>query len=131
MPVARITKEDLTSKLDAANEGTRPVLVDVRLRYPFEHSSLQLPGAIRLAPDAPTTTGLPKDRDLVLYCSDPDEVTSVRVAAGLASQGYTVQVLKGGLPDWVAANLPTETKDAVRPIPPPAAAAKEPAAAKG
>ncbi len=130
MPVVRITKEDLKQQLDAADEAARPVAVDVRLRYPFEHSTLKLPGAIRLAPHAPEPAALPRDRMLVLYDSDPDEITAVRMAADLLRQGFRVQVLKGGLPDWLAANLPTETKEAVRPAPPPAAPAKEPAAAK-
>jgi 3-mercaptopyruvate sulfurtransferase SseA len=104
--------------------------VDVRLRYPFEHSTLKLPGALRLAPHGADRATLPRDRDLVLYDSDPDEITSVRMAADLLGQGFRVQVLKGGLPDWLAANLPTETKDAVRPAPLPPAAVKEAPAAK-
>lgn len=130
MPVVRISKEDLQQKLDATDEAARPVLVDVRLRYPFEHSTLKLPGALRLAPHAADASTLPKGRDLVLYDSDPDDITSVRMAADLLGQGFRVQVLKGGLPDWLSANLPTETKDAVRPAPPPPAPVKEPAAPK-
>lgn len=130
MPVARITKEDLQLTLEAADEAARPVVVDVRLRYPFEHSTLKLPGALRLAPNEPVPGTLPRGRDLVLYDSDPGDVTSVRVAADLLHRGFRVQVLQGGLPEWLAANLPTETKDAVRPAPPPAPAAKETAAAK-
>ncbi|MEW5981589.1 MAG: rhodanese-like domain-containing protein [Acidobacteriota bacterium] len=131
MPVTRMTKETLKQELDAADDAARPVLVDVRLRYPFEHSTVKLPGAIRLAPHEPGSASLPRDRELVLYDSDPNEVTSVQMAADLLARGYRVRVLKGGLPDWLSANLPTETKDAVRPAPPPAAAAKEPAVAKG
>lgn len=119
MAVSRISKEDLKAKLDG-EAGSRPVVVDARLRYPFVHSSMQLPGAVRVAPDQVSTTGLPKDRDVVVYDSDPDEITAVRVAAGLSQAGYRVQVLKGGLPEWVAANLPVDAKEAVRtPAPPP------------
>ncbi|MEK6631244.1 MAG: rhodanese-like domain-containing protein [Acidobacteriota bacterium] len=124
MAVLRITKEDLKQKLDATDEALRPVLVDVRLRYPFEHSTLKLPGAIRWAPGEPQPPTLPRDRELALYDSDPDEITSVTVAAGLARSGYRVCVLKGGLPEWAAANFPTDTKDAVRSVPPPAPAPK-------
>ena len=56
----------------------------------------------------------------MVYDSDPDEITGVEVAADLAAAGFRVHVLKGGLPEWVAANLPTDTKDAVRALPPPA-----------
>jgi rhodanese-related sulfurtransferase len=126
MAVSRITKEDLKQRLDG-NESGRPALADVRLKYAWDHSTLKLPDAIRLDPKSPGEQALPKDRDLVLYDSDPNEITSVRVAAGLASSGYRVHVLKGGLPEWISANLPTETKEAVRAVPPPAPA---PAAAQ-
>jgi rhodanese-related sulfurtransferase len=134
MAVSRISKEDLKLRLDG-DEAGRPVLADVRRKYAWDHSTLKLPGAIRLDPKAPSTAGLAKDGDLVVYCSDPDEITSVEVAAGLASAGFRVAVLKGGLPEWVAANLPAETKDAVRALPPPAppappAAAGQPDAPK-
>ena len=128
MAVPRITKEDLKLKLDG-DEATRPVLVDARLKYPFEHSTLKLPGAVRFAPHEAALPVLPKNRDLVVYDSDPDEITGVRAAADLIKAGHRVSVLMGGLPEWAAANLPTETKDAVRPAPPPdkpAAAAPAP-----
>jgi len=126
MAVSRITKEDLKQRLDG-DEAGRPVLADVRRKYAWDHSTLKLPGAVRLNPKAPSTAGVAKERDLVLYDSDPDDITSVEVASVLTASGYEVHVLKGGLPEWVAANLPTETKDAVRAAPPPA----PPAAAGG
>jgi 3-mercaptopyruvate sulfurtransferase SseA len=127
MAVSRITKEDLTLQLEG-DEAGRPALADVRRKYAWDHSTLKLPGAMRLDPKAPSTTGLAKDRDLVVYDSDPDEITGVEVAAALAAAGIRVHVLKGGLPEWVAASLPTETKDAVRAVPPPAPPAPAPAA---
>jgi len=134
MAVARITKEDLKLRLDG-DEAGRPALADVRRKYAWDHSTLKLPAAVRLDPKAPSPEGLAKGRDLVVYDSDPDEITGTIVAAELAKQGFRVQVLKGGLPEWVAANLPTETKDAVRAAPPPAPApvapvAGQPAASK-
>ena len=121
MAVSRITKEDLKQRLDG-DEAGRPALADVRRKYAWDHSTLKLPGAVRLEPKVPSKANLAKDRDLVLYDSDPDEITSVTVAAELAASGFRVHVLKGGLPEWVAANLPTETKDAVRAVPPAAPA---------
>jgi rhodanese-related sulfurtransferase len=134
MAVSRITKEDLKLRLEG-DEAGRPALADARRKYAWDHSTLKLPGAVRLDPRAPSTAGLAKDRDLVIYDSDPGEITGVEVAAGLAAAGFRVHVLNGGLPEWVAANLPTETKDAVRAIPPPAppvpvAPAGQPADAK-
>ena len=123
MAVSRISKEDLKAKLDG-DEASRPVLADVRLKYAWDHSTLKLPAALRIDPKHPQLSSIPKDRDVVLYDSDPNEITSVRVGADLVHAGYRISVLKGGLAGWVAANLPTETKDAVRAaVPEPAAAA--------
>ena len=47
------------------------------------------------------------------------------VAAELIRQGYRAVALKGGIADWLAANLPTETKEAPKQAPP------EPGALKG
>ena len=71
MPVPRITKETLQERLEATDE-TSPVLVDVRLKYPYEHSTVMLPDAIRLEPPDFPISELPKDRDIVclLYTSD-------------------------------------------------------------
>ena len=121
MPITRISKEDLKQLLDGA---TPPVLVDARLKYPYEHSTVRLPGAIRVTADAPRPS-LPKDRDVVVYDSDPNELASTRVAGELIGQGYRAVALKGGIVEWLAANLPTETKDAPKQAPP------EPGALKG
>ena len=121
MAVPRITKEELTQRLES---GGAPVLVDARLKYPFEHSTLRLPGALRYQVDAPPPS-LPRDRDIVVYDSDPNELASTHVAAELIRQGYRATALKGGIGEWIAANLPTETKEA------PRQAAPEPGALKG
>jgi rhodanese-related sulfurtransferase len=47
------------------------------------------------------------------------------VAAVLIRDGYRAVALKGGIADWLAANLPTEIKDAPKQAPP------EPGALKG
>jgi len=73
------------------------------------------------APAAP----LPRDRQIVVYDSDPNELASSEAAAALMRQGYQAAALKGGIVDWLSANLPTETKDAPKQAPP------EPGALKG
>ena len=121
MPVPRITKEDLKQQIDS---GAAPVLVDGRLKYPYEHSTVRLPGAVRYGPDGPAQP-LPRDRAIVVYDSDPNELASSHIAAELMRQGYRAAALKGGITEWLAANLPTETKDA------PKQATPEPGALKG
>jgi rhodanese-related sulfurtransferase len=129
MAVSRISKEDLKLALDG-DEAARPVVADVRLKYAWDHSTLTLPGAIRIDPKNLAATALTKGRDVIVYDSDPDDITAVSVAVQLIQAGFAVRVLKGGLPDWVAANLPADTKDAVRaPAPPPAAPVPAAAAA--
>ena len=121
MPVPRITKEDLKVRLES---GEPPVVVDARLKYPYEHSTVKLPGAVRYLAGGPAPS-LPRDRDVVVYDSDPNELASTNVAAELIRQGYHVTALKGGINEWLAASLPTETKEAPRQAPP------EPGALKG
>ena len=121
VPVPRITKEDLKLRLDS---GAPPVLVDARLKYPYEHSTVKLPGALRIGHGA-AAPAIPRERDVVVYDSDPNELASSEVAAQLIRQGYKAVALKGGISDWLAASLPTETKDA------PKQATPEPGALKG
>ena len=122
MPVSRITKEDLKARLENPDTATHPVVVDVRLKYPYEHSTIRIAGAIRMAPDAVNVSKLPRDRDIVVYDSDPDEVTGSAVATGLLKQGFRVSVLKGGIAEWAGATLPVDAKGAPKPAPPPAKA---------
>jgi rhodanese-related sulfurtransferase len=117
--VPRITKEELKERLESA---TPPVIVDARLKYPYEHSTVKLPGSVRLGQGHPAFA---REREVVVYDSDPNEIASSDVAAQLIRQGYKAAALKGGIVDWLAASLPTETKDA------PKQATPEPGALKG
>jgi rhodanese-related sulfurtransferase len=123
MPVPRVTKEVLKQRLDGDAAG-RPVLVDVRLKYPYEHSSATLPGAIRMLPHALEPSALPKDRDIVLYDSDPDELVSSRAAAELIRLGYRAAALQGGIAEWMTAKLPTDSKPAPQALTPAPGALK-------
>ena len=125
MPVPRISREDLKTRLDNADPQARPLLLDVRLKYPYEHSTMKLPGSTRMSPDAVDPSKLPAGREIVTYDSDPEELVSARVAATLIKAGFRASALKGGIVDWLAANFPTETKSA------PKAAAPEPGSLKG
>jgi rhodanese-related sulfurtransferase len=118
MAVPRISKDDLKLRLEGAADDV-PAILDVRLKYPYEHSTMTLPGAIRMAPGAIDPASLPRDRDIVVYDSDPGDIVSERVAALLIGQGFRAFVLQGGIADWATAKLPTDSK----PAPQPAAAA--------
>ena len=122
MPIPRITKEQLKERLE---RGDALTILDVRLKYPYEHSTVKLPGALRVGPGEAGTASIPRDKEIVAYDSDPDELVGTRVAAELIRKGYRVSVLKGGVPEWVGANYPIETKEAPRSAPP------EPGSLKG
>jgi len=121
VPVPRITKEDLKTRLDS---GTPPAVVDARLKYPYEHSTVKLPGALRFTGTGPLPD-VPKDREVVVYDSDPNELASSSVAAQFIRQGYKAHALKGGIVEWLEGKLPTEAKEA------PKQATPEPGALKG
>lgn len=119
--VPRISREELQQRLASA---TPPVLVDARLKYPYEHSTLKLPGAIRVLGDAPLPP-VPAGADVVVYDSDPHELASSRLAARFIRSGIRAAALKGGIVEWLAGGGAIETKDA------PKQAVPEPGALKG
>ena len=109
--VPRISREELKRRLD--DRGGAPLLlIDVRLKYPYEHSTITLPGAMRIAPGSLADANLPLDRELILYDSDPDEIVAERAAAALNARGYRAWALQGGIGAWAAAKLPTDRKPA-------------------
>ena len=123
MSVPRITKEDLKARLDG-DPASLPVILDARLKYPYEHSTLTLPGAVRVNPDDLDASGLSIDRDVVAYDSDLEELVSARVAAALIRAGYRASALQGGLAEWVTAGFPTDAKAAPMQAPPKAGGLK-------
>jgi rhodanese-related sulfurtransferase len=117
VPVPRITAADLQTALAAAVEAERPIVLDARLKYPYEHSTVMITGALRYTGGAAT---LPADRRIVVYDSDPDELASAAVAATLIRQGYRAAALAGGIAAWLAASGAVTVKTAPRPAAPAA-----------
>lgn len=117
MAAPRITGAELKQRLDEAPDS-RPVIIDVRLKYPYEHSTVTLPGAVRMGPGWVDRSELPRHRDIVLYDSDPEELVSAAVANELVAEGFRAVVLAGGIAEWLAAKYPTDAKDAPQSAPP-------------
>jgi rhodanese-related sulfurtransferase len=113
--VPRISNQELKQRLDT---HAAPLLLDVRLKYPYEHSTITLPGAVRMPPGALDLSRLPKDREIVVYDSDPEELVASSVAQVLIREGYTACGLAGGVAAWMTAKLPTDTKTAPQPAVP-------------
>ena len=104
-----ITRDELWQLLDERAELT---LVDA---LPDSYYAQQhLPGAVNLVESdvaALAATVLP-DRDglVVTYCSNEACSNSKVVARRLEALGYSdVRTYPGGIQDWVAAGLPTES----------------------
>jgi rhodanese-related sulfurtransferase len=110
MIVPRITSAELKRRMDDA--ATAPLVVDVRLKYPYEHSTITLPDALRTGPGTVDRSVLAAARDIVLYDSDPAEIVAEQAAVDLIASGYRVSVLEGGIAQWAASRFPTRTKPA-------------------
>ena len=143
MSVPRISKEDLKARLEG-DPGHLPVILDARLKYPYEHSTITLPGAVRVkragdvghvghdgrgdgggrGNDEIDVSGLSTDRDIVAYDSDPEELVSAPVVATLIRKGYSARALQGGIGEWITAKFPTDAKDAPKQAPPKAGGLK-------
>jgi len=120
--VARITVDELKSKLDGGQSVT---VVDLRHSLDLESDPVTIPGALLLSSAELTksTSRLPHDREIVLYCTCPNEATSAKVALLLRSQGITrIRPLQGGLQAWRDRGYPTQTQ--MIPDPPAAEAAQ-------
>jgi rhodanese-related sulfurtransferase len=120
MAVPRISSDELKRRMDDA--ATAPLIVDVRLKYPYEHSTVILPGALRSGPGTIDVALLSRDRDIVLYDSDPHEFVAELAAAELIAAGYRACALQGGIGAWMAAKLPIDRKAAPQLIATPAKA---------
>jgi len=102
--VARITPEELRQKLEA---GEEVVVVDVRSALESDVDSV--PGALRIPlEDLETRHGdIPRDRDIILFCSCPNEASSARAALLLRKRGVVrVHPLQGGVDAWRALHWP-------------------------
>ena len=89
---------------DAERQGLQPPFI-VDLRHPLDVLSdpLVLPHALRIGPDELRQRHaiIPRDRDVVLYCTCPSEETSAKVALELRRLGVRrVRPLRGGLQGW-------------------------------
>jgi membrane protein DedA with SNARE-associated domain/rhodanese-related sulfurtransferase len=108
MRLARISPEELYSKVNA---GEEPVIVDLRHPLDFLAAPRTLPGALRMAPTevAKRLSELSTEREIVVYCTCPNEETAVKVARQLKELGLErVRPLAGGLAGWEKLGFPVD-----------------------
>ncbi len=103
---AKIEPEELKEMMDAGRE-----MFIVDLRHPLDYlpDPRVLPGALRLSPESISTHSeqIPRDRDVVLYCTCPSDATSGKVALRLRKLGiFRVRPLRGGFDEWKKLGYP-------------------------
>jgi membrane protein DedA with SNARE-associated domain/rhodanese-related sulfurtransferase len=112
---ARLEPEDLKRQLDA---GELVYIVD--LRHPLEllPDPFTLPGALHFSPDSLAARHLeiPRDRDVVLFCTCPSEATAAKTAMTLIKLGIErVRPLRGGYDEWKRLGFPLDAVQLTRP----------------
>lgn len=106
--MARITADELNRTMV---DGAAPVVVDVRSKPGRALDARIIPGALLADPESvgQVLRGVPPERELVIYCSCPNEVSSATAAKLLMAAGYRhVRPLQGGLDAWAAAGYPVD-----------------------
>lgn len=121
LDMARISVEELRQQIEA---GAAPVIVDVRSPTAQTLELRRIPGALHVPVQdaARHLQKLPRDREIILYCTCPNEASAAKVARLLLDSGFErVRPLKGGLDAWIEAGYSVEA------LPAPAGADPSPA----
>lgn len=108
---AKIEPEELKAMLD---KGDDVYIIDLRHPLDYLPDPRRLPGAVLFKPDTLVAEGdrIPRDRDIVLYCTCPSDATSARTALRLRSLGvYRVRPLHGGYDAWKKLGYPLEAME--------------------
>jgi membrane protein DedA with SNARE-associated domain/rhodanese-related sulfurtransferase len=108
LAAARLEPEELKRQLDAGE----PVFI-VDLRHPLEilPDPFTLPGALHFSPEALSMrhSEIPRDRDIVLFCTCPSEATAAKTAMTLHKLGIErVRPLRGGFDEWRRLGFPLD-----------------------
>ena len=112
---ARLEPEDLKRQLDA---GEPVYIVDLRHPLEFLPDPFTLPGALHFSPDSLTERHheIPRDRDIVLFCTCPSEATAAKTAMTLMKLGIErVRPLRGGYDEWKRLGFPLDAVQLARP----------------
>ena len=126
LDVARIEVAELHAQLRTASP---PVVLDVRSQTAHGIEQRRIPGALHVPVQTVSEHAprLPRDRDIILYCTCPNEASAARAAKVLMGHGFKrVRPLRGGLDAWVAAGYQVEEVAATLVEMPAAAAAGDP-----
>lgn len=109
----RLEPNQLMAMIEDAERESTPLPFIVDLRHPLDilPDPRALPGAVHIGPQdlKERNSVIPRDRDIVLYCTCPSEETSAKIALELRRMGIQrVRPLRGGLQGWKDAGYPLE-----------------------
>ncbi|MBS0365228.1 MAG: DedA family protein/thiosulfate sulfurtransferase GlpE [Proteobacteria bacterium] len=115
LAVERIGVDELARQLQSDDA---PLVVDVRTALARSLDARVIPGAVHVPAQEiqAHASRLPREREVVLYCSCPNEVSAAHAARWLLEHGYRrARPLQGGLDAWAGAGHPLETATAAAP----------------
>jgi rhodanese-related sulfurtransferase len=93
------------------SSGHELILYDARLSLELLAYAEIIPGSIRLNPATvdQVQASLPRDKDIVAYCTCVADKTSRMIVGRALEQNFTrIKLLKGGLAGWKDAGFPVE-----------------------
>ena len=104
--MARLEPRELRQMIDSGE----PVFI-VDLRHPLDYlpDPRTLPGALTLTPDklVEQSDRIPRDQEIVLFCTCPSEATAAKMALILRKMGIErVRPLRGGFDEWKRLGYP-------------------------
>ncbi|MGE0668593.1 MAG: rhodanese-like domain-containing protein [Sphingomonadales bacterium] len=103
----RVTVDELVRMVGTDD---KPVILDVRSREARALDGI-IPGAIGAYPaeNEPLILAFPRDREIIVYCSCPNEASAALAARHLKRAGFKrIRPLLGGLEAWIGAGQPVE-----------------------
>jgi membrane protein DedA with SNARE-associated domain/rhodanese-related sulfurtransferase len=106
--IARITPEELKRRMDARDDL---VIVDLRHSLEFDAEPQTISGAVHMDPAdlEEVVDVIPRDREIVLFCSCPNEATAAQMALLLRSRGIErIRPLAEGLDGWRKRGFPMQ-----------------------
>lgn len=118
--MARISVDELYKMMGAT---VAPLVVDVRSATALTLDPRRIPGAVHvpLHDVEQHLRDLPRDREIIAYCTCPNEASAAQVAKLLIDNGFRhVRPLHGGLDAWVAAGYAVEVAPVTQRQPPAA-----------
>jgi len=114
--MARLEPGELKRMMD---QGQPLFIVDLRHPLDYLPDPRTIPGALSLTPDklVEESDRIPRDQEIVLFCTCPSEATAAKMALKLRAMGiHRVRPLRGGYDEWKKLGYPLVD------IPAPAAA---------